>query len=126
MDNIDDLMSNLEERENAEKKSDTDRSEDLEIAGGSEGESEEAAGRRVLVGMVEHFYDRIDVAAIRLTGGIEVGDTIEIKNADETMRLRVSSMQINKADVESASEGDDVGIKVGGRVSAGSRVYLIM
>lgn len=125
MDNIDDLMTNFEERENAEKKNRPGQGEVPDIVSGSEGGHDRPGRRRVLVGIVKHFYDRINVAAIQLTGSIRVGDTIEIENANGTVRLRVSSMQINKKDVETASEGDDVGIKVEGRVSAGSRVYAV-
>ena len=61
--------------------------------------------------------------AVKLTGSVRIGDVIDIENANGTVRLKVSSMQINKEEVESASEGDDVGIKVDSRVSSGSRVY---
>jgi putative protease len=123
MDNIDDLMTNLEERENAEKRSNPDRSEALDSIGGSEGAEAEPAKKRVFVGTVDHFYDKINVIAVKLTGSVRIGDVIDIENANGTVRLKVSSMQINKEEVESASEGDDVGIKVDSRVSSGSRVY---
>ena len=80
---------------------------------------------RVLIGEVDHFYDRLSVAAIRLAGSIKVGDTIEIVDGSETVRLKVSSMQIDRKDVEAASEGDAVGIKVDRAVRAGSKVYEV-
>ena len=52
MDNIDDLMTNLEERENAEKRSNPDRSEALDSIGGSEGAEAEPAKKRVLLGLL--------------------------------------------------------------------------
>jgi putative protease len=130
MDNIDDLMTNLEERERRGEAGNQGGQKDIvdvfENKDEHEGYDESGRDRRrVLVGRVEHFYDKISVAAIRLTRGVRIGDTIEIESGNETVRLRVLSMQIDRKDVEAASEGDDVGIKVERRVSEGSRVYAI-
>ncbi|MDE1860680.1 MAG: hypothetical protein KGH72_03085 [Candidatus Micrarchaeota archaeon] len=84
-----------------------------------------AAGSKVLVGTVEQFFDKINVAAITLRLGLKVGDTIEIVSGDDAIRQKVSSMQINREDVIEAGEGDDVGIKVNHPVSVGSDVYKV-
>ena len=84
-----------------------------------------ASGDRVLVGSIERFFDHLSVAAIRLTDKLSVGDTIEIESGEYTLRQKVSSMQINRSEVESAGEGDDVGIKVSVPVPDGSRVYKL-
>ena len=81
--------------------------------------------RRVQIGNIEHFFDRINVAAITLTGNLKVGDTIEIENEEFMVRQTVKSMQINRKDVDEASEGDDVGIKVSVPVPNGSTVYRL-
>ena len=78
-----------------------------------------------LVGSVEQFFDRLNVAAIRLTGALKVGDIIEIGSEEEAIRQRVSSMQINRKDVDKAGDGDSVGIKVRCRVPEGSDVYRV-
>jgi len=80
---------------------------------------------KVLVGRVEHFFDKINVAAIQLSGNLRVGDVIEIGNENESLRLQVTSMQINKEKVETASDGDSVGIKVDKPVNIGSNVYVM-
>jgi putative protease len=80
---------------------------------------------RVPIGKVEHFFDKIGVAAVRLKGSLKVGDTIEIEGAEGAIRQKVSSMQINRRDVSEASEGDDVGIMVNHPVHRGSLVYRI-
>lgn len=77
------------------------------------------------IGEVERYFGKIGVAAIKLTGSISVGDTLEIDDNDETIRLRVSSMQIDRKDVTDASEGDDVGIKINHTVGSGSKVYRL-
>jgi translation elongation factor EF-Tu-like GTPase len=81
--------------------------------------------QRSEVGVVERFFDRIGVAAIHLSGGLKVGDTIEIEGDPEPIRVAVSGMQIDRKDVESASPGDSIGVRVGSIVKKGSRVYIV-
>jgi putative protease len=80
---------------------------------------------RVQIGSIEHFFDRINVAAIILTGDLKVGDTIEIENEEFMVRQTVKSMQINRKDVDEASQGDDVGVKLSVPVPKGSTVYRL-
>lgn len=87
--------------------------------------SQPSSQSRVLIGEVERFFDKINVVAIRLSGELRVGDTIEIENEEYALRQRVSSMQINRKDVNSASSGDDVGVKLSVRVPRGSSVYKL-
>lgn len=84
-----------------------------------------SGGSRTLVGTVDRFFDSINVAAIRLNGKLSVGDTIEIENDEYAVRQRVGSMQINKKDVSSADDGDDVGVKVSVPVRKGSDVFRL-
>ncbi|MDE1855492.1 MAG: hypothetical protein KGH57_04215 [Candidatus Micrarchaeota archaeon] len=109
MDDIDNVMDVLDAMESKKK---------------GETQIQQAAGR-VQVGEVDHYFDHINVAAIRLTDRLSVGDTIEIENDEYTLRQRVASMQINRKDVEGASAGDDVGIKVSVPVRRGSGVFRL-
>lgn len=127
MTDIDDMIAD-EEAES--KKDNQDRSKPLEYVFPLTGSEETAANDyqeapKVLVGKVEHFFEKINVAAIQLTGSLKIGDVIEIINDKGTTRLQISSMQINKENVEAASEGDDVGIKVDKPVAPGSKVYVM-
>lgn len=90
-----------------------------------DGERLEVDSGRSRVGTVEKFFNRIGVAAIKLTSDLKVGDSIKIGNTDNTVSLTVSSMQINKKNVKSASSGSSVGIKVEEPVSEGDAVYAI-
>ncbi len=76
------------------------------------------------VGRVTHFFSKISVAAVELTGGLKVGDTISIEGGAGALDQRVESMQINNQPVAEAKAGDVVGLKVSGRVKEGDRVYL--
>lgn len=87
--------------------------------------AEPSAKGKVPIGKVSQFFDRLNVAAINLTGSLKVGDIIEIGTDDEAIRQRVASIQIDRKGVEEASEGDDIGIKLKWPVSIGSDVYKI-
>jgi hypothetical protein len=80
---------------------------------------------RTLVGSVDSFFGKINVAAVMLTGDLKVGDTIEIENEEYAIRQKVGSMQIDRKDVTEAYEGDDVGIKLSVPVTKGSSVYRL-
>ncbi len=111
MKDIDDVMKDLEDR-NAEREA-------------KEREAGQTAQERVLIGSVERFFDRISVVAITLNGDLKVGDIIEIENSEYAIRQRVSSMQINGQDVNEASDGDSVGIKLCVPAPPGGSVYRI-
>ncbi|MCL4389661.1 MAG: translation elongation factor-like protein [Candidatus Marsarchaeota archaeon] len=107
---LEDAMLNLEEREARDS---------------SEHSAAEAGSNRIQVGTVDHFFDKVGVAAVVLTGSLKVGDMIEIEKDTDVLRMRVSSMQIDRRDVETASSGDSVGIKTETPVARGSIVYRV-
>ncbi|MCH8205439.1 MAG: translation elongation factor-like protein [Chloroflexi bacterium] len=77
------------------------------------------------VGSVNSFFAHPVVAGVTLTAPLKVGDEVRIAGHTTEMTLVVDSMQIDNADVEEASAGDDIGIKVPDRVRRGDRVYKI-
>ncbi|RLI64481.1 MAG: hypothetical protein DRO67_04050 [Candidatus Asgardarchaeum californiense] len=78
------------------------------------------------IGIVEHFFTNIAVAAIKITGGeLKVGDTIHIVGAHTDFKQKVDSMQINKNSVDTVKVGDEVGIKVKDRVREHDIVYKV-
>lgn len=109
-DNIDSVMDSVNEWEERQR--------------GEAGSSQRS--NRVLVGTVDQFFNKINVAGVRLVSGLKVGDIIEIGNEEEAIRQRVSSIQIDRENVDEASEGSDVGIKLKYSVSVGSEVYKIV
>lgn len=78
---------------------------------------------KVFVGKVDHFYDRVSVAAIILEEELAVGDKITIEKDENVVEQEVTSMQIDRADVRKAAKGDSVGIKTMQPVEKGSSVY---
>jgi len=78
------------------------------------------------IGKVEHFFNKVSVAAIKITDGeLRVGDTIHIVGASTDFKQKIDSMEIDRVSVESVKPGDDVGIKVKDRVREHDIVYKI-
>lgn len=79
---------------------------------------------KIKVGRVTHYYDKIKVAIIELDGTLSVGDMVEFdKGGEELFSQKVDSLQIEHNQVESASKGDIVGVKVNEAVKGGTEVY---
>ncbi|HCM44008.1 MAG: hypothetical protein UY39_C0039G0010 [Candidatus Kaiserbacteria bacterium GW2011_GWC2_49_12] len=76
------------------------------------------------IGTVTHWYDKISVAVVRLTGKLSKGDKVKIKKGDEEFEDTVSSLQIDHKDVSSAKKGDDAAIKFSERAKEGASVFL--
>lgn len=78
------------------------------------------------IGIVEHFFTNVNVAAIRITGGeLKLGYTIHFVGSTTDFEQKIDSMQIDRKPVEMVKSGDDVGIKVKDRVREQDIVYKI-
>ncbi len=78
------------------------------------------------IGLVEHFFTNVSVAAIKITNGeLKIGDTIHIVGAHTDFKQKIDSMQIERDSVEHVKAGDAVGIKVKDRVREHDVVYKI-
>ena len=77
------------------------------------------------IGLIVDFFARPVVAAIQLTGELNVGDKIHIKGHTTDMEVVVDSMQIHNQNVSVAKAGDSVGIRVTDKVRHGDKVYKV-
>ena len=78
------------------------------------------------IGIVEHFFTNVGVAAIKITNGeLKIGDIIHIVGTHTDIKQKIDSMQINRVPVKSVKAGDDVGIKVKDRVREHDVVYKV-
>lgn len=76
------------------------------------------------VGKVNHYFPKIEVAVIDVTGGsIKVGDEIHIKGHTSDFRQKVSSMQIEQDKIQVAEPGQSIGMKVNEPVRQHDIVY---
>jgi len=78
------------------------------------------------IGIVEHFFTNVSVAAIKITEGeLNIGDTIHFVGAHTDFKQKIETMEIDRNPVETVKKGDDVGIKVKDRVREHDVVYKI-
>lgn len=76
------------------------------------------------VGKVTHYFSKIGVAVIDVTGGsIKVGDEVHIKGHTSDFKQKVTSMQIEQDKIEIAEPGQSIGMKVNEPVRANDVVY---
>lgn len=73
------------------------------------------------VGTVSHYYDKIGVAVVEVTGSLHVGDHIKIAGSGEFTQT-VDSIQVEHEKKESAKKGDTVGLKVIAPVHEGDEI----
>ncbi len=77
------------------------------------------------VGTVSHYYSKLEVAGIELSGGLKVGDTIHILGHTSDFTQTVASIQIEHETVDSAKAGDPIAVKVDERVRVHDQVLLV-
>ncbi|MBI4035053.1 MAG: translation elongation factor-like protein, partial [Candidatus Chisholmbacteria bacterium] len=75
------------------------------------------------VGEVIHFYDKIQVAIVRLTKTLKVGDTIKFKLHDQEVTQPVESMELDHQKITTAPAGDEIGIKVNEPIKPKAQVF---
>jgi selenocysteine-specific translation elongation factor len=88
----------------------------------------EELGERELreIGRVTHYFTKISVAIVELSGTLSVGDRILIKGLTTNVEQTVDSMQIEHASVKKAEAGQSIGLKVNDRVRESDTVYKIL
>lgn len=80
------------------------------------------------IGVIDHYYDKIGVAVVKLEAGkLKVGDKIKVfdREGNELFEQEVASMQINGDDIKEAKKGDDFGMKIDQKVKDGYEVHLV-
>lgn len=77
------------------------------------------------VGTVTHWYDKISVAVVKVTGKLAKGAAVKIKKGEDEFEDTVSSIQIDHKDVASAKKGDDAAIKLSRPAKEGAAVFLV-
>ncbi|UCC89396.1 MAG: hypothetical protein JSV81_08830 [Anaerolineales bacterium] len=78
------------------------------------------------IGRVTHYFKRISVAVLELSGGLKVGDAVHIQGHTTDFNQSVESMEIEHQKVQSVGPGADVAIKVIDHVRKGDAVYKVI
>ncbi len=78
------------------------------------------------IGEITHYFPHVKAGVIKIDKGtVSAGDTIYLKGHTTSFEQKIKSMQINRVSVEKASKGQEIGIKVKGRVRRGDKVYKL-
>ncbi len=75
------------------------------------------------IGEVTHFYSGISVAIVKFKEPVRVGDNVQFFGATTDFKEAIGSMQYDHKDINEAKKGQEVGIKVVGKVREGDEVY---
>jgi len=78
-----------------------------------------------LIGLITHYFPHVQAAVIKLKGPLAKGDTVKIKGHTTDITQIVTSMQINRVDIQTAKKGDEIGLQVSFRVRQQDKVYKI-
>jgi len=84
---------------------------------------EKSPGKKV--GKIDHYFTKLEVGIIKLSGTLKIGDKIKIKGATTDFEQTVESMRIEQDKIEEAKKGKSVGIKVKDKVRQNDVVYKI-
>ena len=80
----------------------------------------------VEIGKVTHYFNHLNVAVLKLTDGLKLGDTIHILGHVTDITEKVASMQVNHQPVVSVKPGDDVALRVEEPVREHDVVYRVV
>jgi len=79
-----------------------------------------------LIGEVTHYFGKAGVAAIKITDGqLDVGDTIHIVGHTSDFTQKIDSMEIERAPIQSAKVGDEIGVQVVEHAREHDKVYRV-
>jgi hypothetical protein len=78
-----------------------------------------------LIGLITHYFPHVQAAVIKLKGPLAIGDTVKIKGHTTDLTQIVTSMQIDRVDIQTAKKGDEIGLQVSSRVRQADKVYKI-
>ncbi len=79
----------------------------------------------VRTGEVTHYFDKIGVAVLSLTGTLRVGDRVHILGRSTDFQQEVASLEIEHQSVNEAGPGQDVALKVAQRVRPRDAIFKI-
>ena len=82
-------------------------------------------GDKRRIGIITRYFHKIGVAAIMLEDQLNIGSKISIEGATTNFEMTINSMQVDRADIESGSKGQEIAIKVTDRVREHDVVFLV-
>ena len=81
--------------------------------------------KNLIIGSITHYFPHVNAAVVKLKAPLKIGDTIKIKGHTSDFNETVSSMQMDRAPIQNAKKGQEIGLLVGSRVRRGDTIYKI-
>ena len=78
--------------------------------------AKKAAYEGNVVGVVTHYFPKVNVGVIKLKAPLVEGDNIKIKGHTTDFTQLVTSMQLEHGGISSAKKGQEIGLLVASRV----------
>jgi putative protease len=82
-------------------------------------------GEKKQIGVITRYFHKIGVAAIMLEDTLKVGNTISIEGTTTNFEQEISSMQVDREDIQEGKKGQEIAIKVKDRVRENDSVFLL-
>lgn len=80
----------------------------------------------IRIGKVTHYYNRIGVAVLAITGDLKIGDVVHILGRTSDLVQTAASLEIEHQIVKSVGPGMEVALKVIEPVRKGDEVFKVM
>ncbi len=77
------------------------------------------------IGEVTHFFDKISVAIVDVSGKIKTGDRIKVVSGEDSFEQDIESMQVDHNPVNEAKSGDKIGLKLSKPAKPGAQLFLL-
>jgi len=79
------------------------------------------------IGEVVKFFAKPSVAAVKITAGeLRVGDTVKFTGHTTDFEDMIHSIEIDNKQIEKATVGDYIGVKVSDRVRPGDEMFRVV
>ena len=78
------------------------------------------------IGEVTHYYSHLEVAIVKFSRKVKVGEAVHFKGATTDFVLTIGSIQFDHKDIDEAKKGQEVGIKVSEKVRQGDKVCEVV
>jgi len=78
------------------------------------------------IGEVTHYYSHLEVAIVKFSRKVKVGEAAHFKGATTDFVEKIGSIQFDHKDIDEAKKGQEVGIKVSEKVRQGDKVYEVV
>ena len=77
------------------------------------------------VGIITHYFPRVNVGVLKLKAPLAVGDTVKIKGHTTDFTQAIISMQLEYVVIANGKKGQEIGLLVDSRVRQHDAVYKL-